>query len=110
MAASIAAVLKDFHVAISRSAILSDPHTDKMLQALEAACKVFLEWLYDWQSEVDGDDLAWLHAMTTVAEITRWYDNFMDALEVMQTKSDIVDVIVGRLNAHHKTIVSKRGY
>ncbi|KAJ9612931.1 hypothetical protein H2200_002872 [Cladophialophora chaetospira] len=104
MAASNSTDLNDVHVAISRSVILSDPHTDKMLETLEAACKVFLEWLHGWQSSVT-DDTAWLHAMTTVSEIERRYENCVEALELLQTKSDVVDVIMYRLSLQRKYIV-----
>jgi hypothetical protein len=87
---------------LGQSAILSDPHTAKVIKALETASEILLDWLRQWRSPAAGDcvpHLSWLYANTSSDEISRYCVSCITALDLLKSKSD-----VARLTAEHLII------
>jgi hypothetical protein len=91
---------KSSHPALlGQSAILSDPHTAKVVKALEIASEILLDWLRQWRSPAAGDcmpHLSWLYANTSSDEISRHCVSCINALDLLTSKSD-----VARFTAEH---------
>jgi hypothetical protein len=84
---------------LGQSAILSDPHTAKVVKALETASEILLDWLRQWRSPAAGDcvpHLSWLYTNTSSDEISRYCVRCITALDLLKSKSD-----VARLTAEH---------
>lgn len=85
-----------------KSAILSDPHTAKVVKALEIASEILLHWLRQWRSPVADDcvpHLSWLYTNTSSDEISRHCVSCINALDLLKSKSD-----VARLTAKHLAV------
>ncbi|KIW39371.1 uncharacterized protein PV06_09147 [Exophiala oligosperma] len=98
---------KDIHFAISQSAILAEPHPDKLIRALEMACQTLLDWLQCWRSPTDAtrlEDREWLYANTSSDEISRHCVSCIDALKVLRRNSDAVNPIIYRLTMQHRLL------
>jgi hypothetical protein len=84
---------------LSQSAIFSDPHTEKVVKALEIVSEILLDWLRQWRSPAAGDcvlHLKWLHTKTSSDEISRHCVSCINALDLLKSKSD-----AARLTAEH---------
>ena len=84
---------------LGQSAIHSDPHTEKVVKALESASKILLDWLRQWRSPAAGDcvlHLSWLYANTSSDEISRHCVSCINALDLLKSKSD-----AARLTTEH---------
>ncbi|KAK5046323.1 hypothetical protein LTR84_008467 [Exophiala bonariae] len=86
-------------VLLSQSALLADPHTEKVIKALEMAAETLLDWLRQWRGPMLNDNaphLSWLYNNTSSDEISRHFVSCINALDLMKCKSD-----VSRLTARH---------
>lgn len=75
----------------NQSAILSDPHTEKVVKAIVVAGEVLLDWLRQWRSPAEGDSvlhLSWLYSNTSSEEISRHCVSCINALDLLRSKSD----------------------
>ncbi|KAF2498581.1 hypothetical protein BU16DRAFT_299784 [Lophium mytilinum] len=99
LAAGTSATKSSHPVLLGQSAILSDPHTDKLVKALEIASEILLDWLRQWRSPAVCDyvpQLSWLYTNTSSDEISRHCVSCINALNLPKSKSD-----VARLTAEH---------
>jgi len=84
---------------LGQSPHLWDPHTEKVVKALEIASEVLLDWLRQWRSPAASDcvlHLSWLYTNTSSDEISRRCVSCINALDLLKSKSD-----VARLTAQH---------
>ncbi|KAL6249313.1 hypothetical protein RBB50_003166 [Rhinocladiella similis] len=98
---------KDIHFAISQSAILAEPHPEKLIRALETSCQALLDWLRCWRSPTDFpnlEDREWLYANTSSNEISRHCVSCIEALKVLRRNSDAVSPIIYRLTMQHRLL------
>jgi hypothetical protein len=99
LAAGTSTTKSSHPVLLGQSAILSDPHTEKVVKALEIASEILLDWLRQWRSPEVGDyvpHLSWLYTNTSSDEISRHCVSCINALNLLKSKSD-----VARLTAEH---------
>lgn len=84
---------------LGQTAIHSDPHTEKVVKALEIASEILLDWLRQWRSPAVSDGslhLSWLYTNTSSDEIARHCVSCINTLDLLKSKSD-----AARLTTQH---------
>lgn len=84
---------------LGQTAIHSDPHTEKVVKALEIASEILLDWLRQWRSPAPSDcslHLSWLYTNTSSDEIARRCVSCINTLDLLKSKSD-----AARLTTQH---------
>ncbi|KAI1807485.1 hypothetical protein F4811DRAFT_505986 [Daldinia bambusicola] len=100
----------DVHFSLCRSAILADPHTAKVVEALETACNILLVWISYWQSPVECNNharLEWLHANTDCLILRQHCARCIETLKLLAKKSDISGLAASRLTLRYRMLGGK---
>jgi hypothetical protein len=99
LAAGTSATKSSHPALLGQSPLLSDPHTEKVVKALEIASEILLDWLRQWRSPAASDcvpHISWLYINTSSDEISRHCVSCINALDLLKSKSD-----VARLTTEH---------
>ena len=97
---------------LGKSALLADPHTEKVVKALEMATETLLDCLRQWRYPAPSDSaphLSWLYTNTSSDEISRHCVSCINALDLLKCKSDASRLTTKHLIARYRLVNGDMG-
>ncbi|KAJ6006490.1 hypothetical protein N7451_004434 [Penicillium sp. IBT 35674x] len=100
----------EFHSALSENALLTEPWTVVLIQALEEACGIFLTWL-SCQRHIANEQHEWVYNNTNYSDLRSRASSCINALKLLVRKSDTAGLVAATLESQLALITSdKRNY
>lgn len=97
-----------FHSALSETALLTEPWTIVLMQALERACESFLTWL-SCRRNVADEQHEWVYHHTDHSDLCSRASSCIDALKLLGRKSDAASLAAAALEMQLTLVTSDEG-
>ncbi|KAL2829118.1 hypothetical protein BJY01DRAFT_255131 [Aspergillus pseudoustus] len=97
-----------FHSALNETALLTEPWTNVLIQALERACGIFLTWL-SCQRNVADEQREWIYHHTNQSDLCSRASSCIYALKLLGRKSDAASLTAAALETQLTLVTSDEG-